>query len=313
MTLTPRWLPAGLAGCALLLAAMATASLAIGAVDLPLHAVREQLATHDGIVWKVRVPRTVLGLCVGAALGVAGALMQALTRNPLADPGLLGVNAGAAAAVVLGIVAGAPESTRLVSALLGAALAAGVVVALRGNLVLAGAAVTACLTGLVAGLTMTSQDAFDHYRFWVVGTLADQPLDALTPAAPILLAGLAIALAVGRSLDVIALGDDSGAALGADPDRTRAWGLLGVTLLCGAATALVGPIGFLGLAVPHAARLICGPRIRWIVGYSLALGPLVLLAADIAGRVAARPGEIEVAILMGVIGAPVFIALVRSR
>jgi iron complex transport system permease protein len=307
----------------LLLAAAVAVSLAVGARALPLGTVLHALAGRDGgeaadIVWTVRMPRTALGLCVGAALAVGGALMQSLTRNPLADPGLLGVNSGAAAAVVLGVVGGLPggNTARLLLALGGAAVAAVVVVALgagTGHLVLAGAAISACLTGLVAGLTLIDQNAFDHYRFWVVGTLADQPLDVLRPAAPALLGGLLIAVLIGRTLDVLALGDDRGTALGADPARTRIWGLVAVALLCGSATALVGPIGFLGLAVPHAARLICGPRTRWILAYCLVLGPLLILGADILGRLVARPGEIEVAIVMGVIGAPIFMALVRSR
>ncbi|GAA1613958.1 FecCD family ABC transporter permease [Actinoplanes couchii] len=310
---------AGLAACVLLLGVTIVLGLAIGARDLSWDVVLHALRTREGeageIVWAVRIPRTILALCVGAALGVAGALMQALTRNPLADPGLLGVNAGAAAAVVLGVVLGLPDGDvpRLILALIGAGLASALVMALGHSLILAGAAITATLTGLVAGITLLDQNAFDHYRFWVVGTLADQTLDLLRYAGPVLLAGLVIAVGVGRVLDVIALGDDSGAALGANPARTRLWGLTAVALLCGAATALVGPIGFLGLAVPHAARLICGARQRWILAYSAILGPLVLLAADVLGRIAARPGEIEVAIVMGLIGAPVFIALARTR
>ncbi|XVU22708.1 FecCD family ABC transporter permease [Actinoplanes sp. CA-054009] len=310
-------LTAGLVACLLLLLCTTVASLAVGARSLPIASLWATHGEAAQIVWTVRLPRTVLGLCVGAALAVAGALMQALTRNPLADPGLLGVNAGAAAAVVLGIVFGLPFPLPL--ALAGAALAAIVVVALGGTarsggrLILAGAAVSAGLTGLVAGLTLIDQNAFDHYRFWVVGTLADQPLSALAPAAPALVAGLVIAALIARPLDVLSIGDDGGAALGAHPARTRLWGLAAVSLLCGAATALVGPIGFLGLAVPHAARVLCGPRLGWALAYSMVLGPLLLLLADIAGRLAARPGEIEVAIVMGVIGAPVFIGLVRAR
>ncbi|MBB5829510.1 FecCD family ABC transporter permease [Micromonospora carbonacea] len=325
----PRLLAAGLLACALALLASIVASLVVGALPLtPGTVLRELVAQGDSeaslVVWEVRLPRTAIAICVGAALALAGVLMQALTRNPLADPGLLGVNAGAAAAVVVGILAGVTgQRGHLMLALLGAGVAAGLVTVVGGTrgpgtaedgrLVLAGAAVGACLTGVVAGVTLLNQTAFDRYRFWAVGSLADQPLSALLTAAPALLAGLAVTVAVIRPLDVLRFGDDSGAALGVSPGHTRALALAATTLLCGGATAVAGPIGFLGLAVPHAARAICGPRLGWVVAYSSLLGPILLVTADVLGRLLARPGEIEVAIVMGAIGAPVFIALVRAR
>ncbi|MEU8186356.1 FecCD family ABC transporter permease [Micromonospora carbonacea] len=325
----PRLLAAGLLACALALLASIVASLVVGALPLTPGTVLRELVAHGDseaslVVWEVRLPRTAIAICVGAALALAGVLMQALTRNPLADPGLLGVNAGAAAAVVAGILAGVTgQRGHLVLALLGAGVAAGLVTVVGGTrgpgtaedgrLVLAGAAVGACLTGIVAGVTLLNQTAFDRYRFWAVGSLADQPLSALLTAAPALLAGVAVTVAVIRPLDVLRFGDDSGAALGVSPGRTRALALAATTLLCGGATAVAGPIGFLGLAVPHAARAICGPRLGWVVAYSSLLGPILLITADVLGRLLARPGEIEVAIVMGAIGAPVFIALVRAR
>ncbi|MER7270052.1 iron ABC transporter permease [Micromonospora carbonacea] len=325
----PRLLAAGLLACALALLASIVASLVVGALPLTPGTVLRELVAHGDseaslVVWEVRLPRTAIAICVGAALTLAGVLMQALTRNPLADPGLLGVNAGAAAAVVAGILAGVTgQRGHLVLALLGAGVAAGLVTVVGGTrgpgtaedgrLVLAGAAVGACLTGIVAGVTLLNQTAFDRYRFWAVGSLADQPLSALLTAAPALLAGVAVTVAVIRPLDVLRFGDDSGAALGVSPGRTRALALAATTLLCGGATAVAGPIGFLGLAVPHAARAICGPRLGWVVAYSGLLGPILLITADVLGRLLARPGEIEVAIVMGAIGAPVFIALVRAR
>ncbi|BCJ57911.1 iron ABC transporter permease [Micromonospora endophytica] len=325
----PRLLAAGLLACALALLVAIAASLAVGALPLPVGTVLRELVAHSDseaslIIWQVRLPRTVIAIGVGAALALAGALMQVLTRNPLADPGLLGVNAGAAAAVVAGILAGVgSQRGHLLLALLGAGLAATLVTVIGGargpgtaddgRLVLAGAAVGACLTGAIAGVTLLDQTAFDRYRFWSVGSLADQPLSALVTAAPALLAGLAVTVAVIRPLDVLRFGDDSGSALGVNPGRTRLLALIATTLLCGGATAVAGPIGFLGLAVPHAARAICGPRLGWIVAYSCLLGPILLIVADVIGRLVARPGEIEVAIVMGAIGAPVFIALVRAR
>ncbi|MFG1802479.1 FecCD family ABC transporter permease [Micromonospora carbonacea] len=325
----PRLLAAGLLACALALLASIAASLVVGALPLTPGTVLRELVAHGDseaslVVWEVRLPRTAIAICVGAALALAGVLMQALTRNPLADPGLLGVNAGAAAAVVAGILAGVTgQRGHLMLALLGAGVAAGLVTVVGGTrgpgtaedgrLVLAGAAVGACLTGVVAGVTLLNQTAFDRYRFWAVGSLADQPLSALLTAAPALLAGLAVTVAVIRPLDVLRFGDDSGAALGVSPGRTRALALAATTLLCGGATAVAGPIGFLGLAVPHAARAICGSRLGWVVAYSSLLGPILLVTADVLGRLLARPGEIEVAIVMGAIGAPVFIALVRAR
>ncbi|MFJ8686687.1 FecCD family ABC transporter permease [Micromonospora wenchangensis] len=325
----PRLLAAGLLACALALLAAITASLAVGALPLTTGTVLRELVAHGDseaglIVWEVRLPRTVIAVCVGAALALAGTLMQALTRNPLADPGLLGVNAGAAAAVVAGILAGVTgQRGHLLLALLGAGLAAGLVTAIGGTrgpgraedgrLVLAGAAVGACLTGAVAGVTLIDQTAFDRYRFWSVGSLADQPPSALLTAAPALLAGLLVTVGVIRPLDVLRFGDEGGTALGVSPGRTRLLALVATTLLCGGATAVAGPIGFLGLAVPHAARAICGPRLGWIVAYACLLGPILLITADVIGRLLARPGEIEVAIVMGAIGAPVFIALVRAR
>ncbi|WP_433531981.1 FecCD family ABC transporter permease [Micromonospora sp. CA-263727] len=325
----PRLLTAGLITCGLALLVASAASLVVGALPLTAGTVLRELLAHSDseaslVIWQVRIPRTAIAICVGAALALAGALMQVLTRNPLADPGLLGVNAGAAAAVVAGLLAGVSgQRGHLLLALLGAGVAATLVTVIGGprgpgttddgRLVLAGAAVGACLTGAVAGVTLLDQTAFDRYRFWVVGSLADQPLSALLTAAPALLLGLAVTVAVIRPLDVLRFGDDGGSALGVNPGRTRLLALVATTLLCGGATAVAGPIGFLGLAVPHAARAICGPRLGWIVAYSCLLGPTLLIVADVIGRLLARPGEIEVAIVMGAIGAPVFIALVRAR
>jgi iron complex transport system permease protein len=319
----------GLVAALGVLALVALLSVAVGSKQIPLGTVLHDLLHHsdsdDGVIIRsLRVPRTLLGLAVGAALGLAGALMQALTRNPLADPGLLGVNAGASAAVVtaIGLLGLTAPGQYIWFALAGAA-AASVVVYLLGagqrgsatpvRLALAGAAITAVLGSYISGLTLTDQQTFDDYRFWVVGALAGQPVSVLRQVGPFLLAGALIALASARPLNALALGDDAGRALGAHVGRTRAAGVVAVTLLCGAATAAVGPIAFVGLAVPHVARAITGPDQRWVLPYSMVLAPILLLGSDIAGRVIDRPGEIQAGIVTAFLGAPVLVLLARRR
>jgi iron complex transport system permease protein len=262
-------------------------------------------------------------VAVGAAIGVAGALMQALTRNPLADPGLLGVNAGASAAVVIALslgLAGAASSVWF--AFVGAAAAAVAVYAIgtagRGGatpvrLALAGTAITAALTAVIYGVAMTDQKLLQQYNFWSVGALGGRGRTQLEAVAPFIVAGMALALALARALNALALGDDSARALGTSVGRTRIGGAVAVTVLCGAATAAAGPMYFLGLTVPHAARALCGPDQRWVFAYSALLGAALLLFADVAGRVLVRPGELQAGVMMAVIGTPLFIALVRRK
>jgi iron complex transport system permease protein len=320
---------AGLPLCAVILAAIVMASIAIGAKSIPLSDVVAGLFGDDGsesaaIVRELRVPRTLVGLAVGVALGLAGALMQALTRNPLADPGILGVEAGAAAAIVGAIALfGVTEPRAYIwFSFLGAAVAS-VVVYLLGShgragatpvrLALAGVAVTAALTAFTNGLILLDPEAFDEFRHWVVGSLAGRDLAILGEVGPFLIVGTLIALALARPLNALALGDDSGRALGARVGRTRALGAVSITLLCGAATAVAGPIVFVGLCVPHMARAIAGPDQRWVLGYSALLAPILLLTADVIGRVVISPSELEVGVVTALIGAPVFIALVRRK
>ena len=312
---------------ALLLVALL--SVAVGSKAIPLGTVIHELFHYDGsddgvVIRSLRIPRTLLGLAVGAGLGLAGALMQAVTRNPLADPGLLGVNAGASAAIVtaIGVLHLTSPSAYVWFALAGAAVAAVLVYVLgsRGRsaatpvrLALAGAAISAVLGAFISGLVLTDQHAFDDFRFWSVGSLAGRDLSVLWQTGPFLLAGAVIALALSRPLNAIALGDDAGRALGAHLGRTRAWSILAITLLCGAATAAAGPIGFVGLAVAHLARGITGPDQRWVLPYSMLLAPTLLLGSDVLGRVIARPSEIEVGILTAFLGAPVLVLLARRR
>jgi iron complex transport system permease protein len=317
---------AGLAVAVGLLAFAALLSLAIGARSIPLGDVISGLLHHgssqdDTIVRSLRVPRTLLGVAVGAAIGVAGALMQALTRNPLADPGLLGVNAGASTAVVLALALGLTGAASSVwFAFLGAALAAVAVYAIgtagRGGatpvrLALAGTALTAALTAIIYGVALSDQRLLQQYNFWSVGALGGRGRSQLESVTPFIVLGLLLALALARPLNALALGDDNARALGAKVGPTRIGGALAVTLLCGSATAAAGPMYFLGLTVPHAARALCGPDQRWILAYSAVLGGALLLIADVIGRVLVRPGELQAGVMMALVGTPLFIALVR--
>lgn len=318
------------------LAVVVVLSLAIGARSIPPYDVwsallrgapagsSAQRVQDVQVVRDLRVPRTLLGLAVGAALALAGALMQAVTRNPLADPGLLGVSAGASLAIVLGLAVFGPTSTSetVWLSLLGAAAASALVYRLGAHgpavsgparLALAGAAVTAALLSVVRGVTLAQPQVFEAFRFWVVGSLGGRPLSVLWQVGPFLLVGAVLALGSARALNSLALGGELAAALGSRPARTRAVGAIAVVLLSGAATAAVGPIAFVGLTVPHGVRAFTGPDQRWLLPGSMLAGPVLLLGADIVGRVVDPPGEVQVGICVAVVGAPLFIALVRGR
>ena len=272
----------------------------------------------------LRLPRTAAGLLAGAALGLAGAVMQGITRNPLADPGILGVNAGAALAVVAAIgLLGVQSLTGYVWFAMGGALIATVVVYLVGSagragatpvkLALAGAALTALLGSMTSAITLLDLSTLNEFRFWVVGSLTMATSSIIAQAVPFIALGIFLALMLGRSLNQLALGDDLAVTLGARVGLIRITAALAVVLLAGTATAMAGPIAFVGLAVPHVARALAGPDYRWILPFSLVLAPTVLLLADIAGRLVARPDELQVGIVTALIGAPLFIALVRRR
>ncbi|WP_107088372.1 iron chelate uptake ABC transporter family permease subunit [Streptomyces sp. NRRL F-5755] len=318
---------AGLVAAVGALAVITVLGIAVGAKQVPLDQVWHALFHYTGndadvVVRDVRLPRTLLGLLAGAALGLAGTVMQALTRNPLADPGVLGINAGASAAVVSAIsFLGITSLTGYVwFAFLGAAVVSVAVYVLGGTrsatpvrLALAGTALSAALIGYINAVNIMDTAALDKMRFWTVGSLASATMTTVQEVAPFLAAGAVLALAVGRPLNAIALGDDQARALGARLTRTRALAMIAVTLLCGGATAACGPIVYVGLMVPHIVRAVTGPDLRWILPYSAVLSPVLLLGADVLGRVVARPGEIQVGIVTAVIGGPVFIYLVRRR
>lgn len=323
--------PVALLALAVLLGASVALSLAVGSRQIGLGTVVEVLrhpggalaATTDGsVVLTQRLPRTALGLAVGAALGVAGALVQAVTRNPLADPGILGVTAGAsfAAAVAVGVLGATATGGGVWAALLGALLAA-VVVQLIGasgrgkgspvQLLLAGLALGAVLAGLTSALRLSDPETFSALTVWESGVLADRGWAGLAAVAPFLLAGLVVALVLTPALNAIALGDDLAAALGARVWLVRASAVLAVTLLAGGATAAAGPIAFVGLMVPHAVRWLVGPDQRWVVATCAFAAPVLLLLADVLGRVVLRPGELPAGVVTAALGAPVLVALVR--
>ncbi|MFI1503156.1 FecCD family ABC transporter permease [Streptomyces platensis] len=328
---TPRRRPllrsAGLVVSVAVLAVIVVLGIAVGAKQIPLDQVWHGVFHYSGsdtdvVIRDVRFPRTLLGLLVGAALGLAGTVMQALTRNPLADPGVLGINAGASAAVVTAVsFFGITSLTGYVwFAFAGAAVVNVAVYVLGGTrgatpvrLALAGTALTAVLIGYINAVNLMDTAALDKMRFWTVGSLASATLPTVTSIAPFLAVGGVLALLIARPLNAIALGDDQARALGARLTRTRVLAMLAVTLLCGGATAACGPIVYVGLMVPHAVRAVTGPDMRWILPYSAVLSPVLLLGADVLGRVVARPGELQVGIVTALLGGPVFIYLVRRR
>lgn len=309
------------------LAGVCLLSIAIGARAIPLHDVWHALFSYDGsadqiVVRDLRVPRTVLGVVVGIALGVGGALIQAITRNPLADPGVLGVNAGAAFLVALAVgLFGLTDIRSYVwFAFVGAAVVSVLVYLLgsigRGGgtpirLTLAGVAIGAVLMGTTQGLVLLDPEAFDEMRFWNAGSIAGRDMGITLAIVPFVVAGVVLALSIARPLNVLALGDELAGALGVNMARTRVLGVVAVTLLCGAATAAAGPIGFVGLMVPHVARWLVGPDQRWIMAYTVVGAPILLLASDVLGRVVIRPAELQVGIVTAFVGAPVLILLVR--
>ncbi|WP_246039798.1 FecCD family ABC transporter permease [Glycomyces buryatensis] len=312
----------------LALALITLASLAVGARDLAPAEVWDALV-HRGdpvataVVWEQRLPRTAVGLLAGAGLAVAGVLMQTLTRNPLADPRIFGVAAGASLGVVLGIsVFGMTSIGQYVWLGIAGALVAGVVgyavstIATRntgGGVVtfaLCGAAIDASLSAVIYAVLATDVQSFDQYRFWAVGSLAGRDGAVAAGMAPFLLGGLLIALILARGLDGLQLGAETAAGLGHRVGLTRAAAALTVALLTGAAVSAAGPIGFVGLVIPHLARWALGASHRPMLALSLLFGPALLLGADIIGRIVVE-GEAPAGIVCACLGAPMLIALVR--
>ncbi len=315
----------GVAALALALAVLA--SFALGSKPIPVDQVWQALVAPDGgeastIVRDLRLPRTALGLAVGLALAVAGVLLQALTRNPLAEPRILGISAGASLGVVLAIsVFGITTLAGYVWFGIAGALAAGVLVfavATRAReganpvtLALVGAALDASIASIVYALLSIDARTFEEYRFWVVGGLTGRDVSVAAQVLPFVLAGLLLAALVARGLDALALGDDVARGLGHRIGLVRLAGGAAAVLLTGAAVAAAGPIAFVGLAVPHLARALVGADHRWTLALSALLGPALLLSADVVGRLVDPPGEVPAGIVTALIGAPVLAIMVR--
>ncbi|MEJ2885638.1 FecCD family ABC transporter permease [Actinomycetospora aeridis] len=311
------------------LAVVVVASIAVGAAPTTPAEVWQALTAPTGapadiVVRELRLPRTLLGIMVGAALGVAGVLMQGHTRNPLADPGLLGISGGAAFCVVLSTtVLGVTDVHGYIwFAFAGAALAALLVFTLGAagtggptpvTLALAGLAVSELLLAITSGMVLGDGPSLDAYRFWAAGALDDRGADLTLQVLPFVLVGLVLAAANARALDVLALGEDSARGLGQNITRARAVGLIGVTLLTGAAVSVSGPVGFVGLMAPHIVRALAGPSHGRLLPLAGLVGAVLVLGADVIGRVVVRPAELAVGIVLGIVGAPFFIAMVRRR
>ncbi|MEV5987723.1 iron ABC transporter permease [Streptomyces sp. NPDC052051] len=319
------WLVAAL----LLLLLAVLLSLAVGSRAIAPSAVWDALL-HGGnsadaqVVRSLRVPRTVIGVMVGAALAVAGTVLQGITRNPIAEPGILGISQGASMGVVCAIAFLGVHSLNgyVWYAFLGAGVAAVLIYAVassgRGGaspvkLALAGAAMNAFLASLISAVLTTDARALDEFRFWDVGSISGRDAAIAGQVWPFLLAGLLLVLAMARGLDALALGDDIARGLGRNVALLRATGALGATVLTGAAVAAAGPIAFIGLAVPHMARALVGPGHRWLLPVAALLGPVMLLLADVLGRVVVRPAEVPVAVMTALAGVPFLVVLVRRK
>ncbi|MDR0593100.1 MAG: iron ABC transporter permease, partial [Bifidobacteriaceae bacterium] len=270
------------------------------------------------------LPRSLIVMVAGAALGVAGALIQSLTRNPLADPGVLGINAGASLAVVVAVAAFGVASIwfYLWFAFVGAALAAGAVYLLGGagrqsaspvRLALAGVAISMAISAFVDTVILSNQHAYNEFRFWAAGSAEGRGYPVFWAVVGFIGAGLILAFASAPALNALALGEETGKSLGVRVGRTRGLVMVAVTLLAGAATAAVGPIMFIGLGVPYLARAVCGPDQRWVLPYSALAAPAVMLAADVLARVILAPQEVPVGIMSALLGGPVFVAIARRR
>jgi iron complex transport system permease protein len=320
--------PGMLVGIVLLIAALLW-SITLGAAEITPQVVYEALFQFDGsfdhlIIQTVRLPRVLAGVTVGAALSVAGAIMQGLTRNPLADSGILGINSGASFAVVLAVftLGNPPLSAYAYFAFIGAGVAAGLVYFIgslgRGGatplkLTLAGVILTAFISSFTTAILIGDQETLDKIRFWTAGSLAGRDMAILTQTAPFILIGLLAAVLISRQITTISLGDDVAKGLGQNTLWIKAVAALIVVLLAGGAVALAGPIGFVGLVVPHIVRFIVGMDYRSIIPYSALLGGLLVTLADVGARIVIRPQEVPVGVMMAVVGAPFFIWLARWK
>lgn len=316
-----------LGGAGILVLVAVVASLAVGNLQIPLRDVWHALVSpgdsaHDLIVRTQRVPRTVLGIAAGAALAVAGVLMQSLTRNPLADPRVMGVSAGASMGVVIAITLFGIETLPgyvwfgIAGALVSGMLVYAIAARTRSGqspvtLALVGAAMDASFGAVVMAILTTNAQTFDQYRYWVIGSLSGRSTDVTFTVLPFIAVGLLLAVISSRGLDALALGEDVAVGLGNRVGMTRLAAAGAAVLLTGAAVAAAGPIGFVGLAIPHFARALVGSDHRWLLATSIPLGAAFLLGADVIGRVVILPDEVRAGVITAVLGAPILLALVR--
>jgi iron complex transport system permease protein len=320
----------GLPICAGILVLAIFSSIAFGAANIQFKDVWDAIfafnpeSTQHLIIRTLRVPRAAVAALVGASLSVAGALMQGVTRNPLADPGILGIQTGASLAVVLAVSFLKIGSLSLyaIFAFIGAGITALVVYSLgsigRGGttplkLTIAGAAITALLSSMTSFLLIFNQKALEEVRFWLAGSVAGRNLDLLAQASPYLIVGLIIAISISRQITTLSLGDDVAKGLGQNTTWVKATAAIAVVLLAGASTAVAGPIGFIGLVIPHIVRFIVGVDYRWIIPYCILIGSSFLVFSDVVGRLIMRPSELPVGIMTAFLGGPFFIYLVRWR
>ena len=304
-------------------------SLAIGSLDIPIPTVVGSFTAFDGsreqiIVQELRVPRTLIGITAGIAFALAGTVMQGLTRNPLADPGILGITSGASLAVLFGleIVGTIDLAGGVWLAMAGAALAGFTVYTLGAaggggatpiKLAIAGAALASAIGAVLIILLSLSPRSLDEMRFWLVGSIAGRPIEVFWYTLPFVFIGAVAGVLLGRPLNSLALGDEIAMSLGMRIGTVRLVAGATVIVLAGAGVAMAGPIAFLGLAVPYIARAFVGPDWRWVLPYSAILGIVILLGADIVGRVVVRPNELQVGVVVALVGAPFFVYLVRRR
>ncbi|MBX7250887.1 MAG: iron ABC transporter permease [Candidatus Promineofilum sp.] len=323
-------LPVGLLVAAVLLVAGLAASMAVGAANIHISTVVEAIFRYDAslfdhlIIRTVRLPRVIAGAMIGAGLAVAGAIMQGLTANPLASPGVLGINAGAAFAVVLGVylLGGLPLLGYGILAISGAGAAAVIVYALgsvgRGGatpvkLTLAGVIFAMFTSAFTTAILVLDSNTFDQIRFWTVGSLAGRGWDIVLWMGPIVAVGLLGAMLLSRQITTISLGQDIAKGLGQNTALVRALAAVMVILLAGGSVAIAGPVGFVGLVIPHVVRVVCGMDYRWILPYAAVAGAMLVTLADTLGRVVQRPQEIPVGVMLAFVGAPFFIYLARWR
>lgn len=324
-----RALALGLSAGVVLLVVAVFLSTAVGAASIPVDVALSAFFAFDGslehlTVRTLRLPRALIAVAVGASLGVAGAVMQGMTRNPLASPGILGINAGAALAVVgtTFLVGGESLLAKAGLAFLGAGVAAVGVYALgslghRGlapvRLVLAGAAMTALLTSLTTALLVLDRSTLEQIRFWLAGSVAGRDVALFLRVLPSLALGLVVALSLGRQITLLSLGEEVARGLGQRTARVKLAAAASVMLLAGGSVAIAGPVGFVGLVIPNAVRPLVGLDYRWIVPYSGVAGAILLIGADLAARLVIRPGEMPLGVMTALIGGPVFVYLVHSR